>query len=224
METICENCKARLNIPDEKIPRDQDVAISCPKCKNRLTLKARGPEHENSTAMVDKKTSTEIGSPDAEDTFGDVDDIFDFYQEGLKLALLMGNEAHETEELRRAVEDLGYRYLLAQNSRDAMGKMRLHKFDLVILSDRFDGIELEQSPVLLYMNNLPMSIRRRIFFTLIGDTFKTIDPVASFAMSANLVIDRGDLSKLKAVLSGAISDNEKFYKVFTDTLEEVGRS
>jgi predicted Zn finger-like uncharacterized protein len=224
MEIICENCKARLNIPDEKIPQDQDVAISCPKCKNRLTVRARGPANENSTAVVDEKASAEIGSPDTEDTAGDVDDILEFYQEGLKLALVLGNETHETEALRRAVEDLGYRYLLGQNSRDAMGKMRLHKFDLVILSDQFDGIELEQSPVLLYMNNLPMSIRRRIFFTLVGDTFKTMDPMAAFGMSANLVINRGDFSKLKAVLSGAISDNEKFYKVFTDTLEEVGRS
>jgi hypothetical protein len=69
-----------------------------------------------------------------------------------------------------------------------------------------------------------MSLRRRIFFTLVGDTFKTMDPMAAFAMSANLVINRGDFSKLKAILSGAILDNEKFYKVFSDTLEEVGRA
>jgi predicted Zn finger-like uncharacterized protein len=224
MEITCENCKARLNIQDEKIPYDQDVAISCPKCSNRLTLKARGPEHENSTVMVDRKSRPETGTPDTQHALDDIDEILDFYQEGLKLALVMGNDAHETEALRQGVEDLGYKYLSAQNTRDAMGKMRLHQFDLVILSDRFDGVELEQSPILLYINNLPMSVRRRIFFTLIGDVFKTMDPMAAFAISANLVIGRADLSKFQAILKGAILDNEKFYKVFMDTLEEVGKA
>ena len=38
MEIVCESCKAKLNIPDEKIPKGQAVRISCPKCKKKIVL------------------------------------------------------------------------------------------------------------------------------------------------------------------------------------------
>ena len=31
MEVVCEKCKAKLNIPDEKIPKGKRTIISCPK-------------------------------------------------------------------------------------------------------------------------------------------------------------------------------------------------
>ncbi len=102
--------------------------------------------------------------------------------------------------------------------------MRFHTFDLVILTDRFDGIELGQSPVLQYLNHLSMSIRRRMFVALVGDAFNTMDHMMAFAMSANLVINRRDLDKLAGILKNAVSDNEKFYKVFMDTLSELGKA
>ena len=40
MEIICEHCKTRLSISDEKIPKGQRTTISCPKCRNKLVLKA----------------------------------------------------------------------------------------------------------------------------------------------------------------------------------------
>ena len=48
--------------------------------------------------------------------------------------------------------------------------------------------------------------------------------MAAFAMSANLVISLNDLDKLSIILKRAVSENEKFYKVFFDTLKEVGKA
>ena len=145
-------------------------------------------------------------------------------EEGVRLALVMENDAQQAEKLSEGVEELGYKYVPAENTRAAIGKMRLHQFDLVILADGFDGIELGQSPVLRYLNHLSMSIRRRIFVALIGDDLKTMDQMMAFVMSANLVINPKDMDKLTTVLKHAISDNEKFYKVFMDTLVEVGKA
>jgi hypothetical protein len=38
-----------------------------------------------------------------------------------------------------------------------------------------------------------------------------------------LVVNPRDLDRLTAILRRAVSDNEKFYKVFFDTLEDVGK-
>ena len=152
--------------------------------------------------------------PDADFDPGEDDASLDFFEEGIKLALVLENDTQQAEKLKRTVEELNYRYVLARNTREAISKMRLHHFDLVFLPDRFDEIELAQSPVLQHINNLSMSVRRRFFLALIGDNFKTMDQMMAFAMSANMVINENDLDRLTAILKHAISDNEKFYKIF----------
>jgi hypothetical protein len=136
----------------------------------------------------------------------------------------MENDVQQVDQLRQTVEALGYRYVSAENSQTAINKMRLHHFDLVLLFDRFDGVELAQSPVLEYLNNIPLSVRRTIFLALIGDGFKTMDHMMAFAMSANIVIAGKDLDSLKAILEHGIQDNKRFYNVFMETLAEAGKA
>ena len=224
MDIICEKCNTRINIPDEKIPRDQQVIVSCPKCKNRLTLNASSPRRKNATPAVEGKSGSHIKKADSDNDYWDDDASLDFFEEGAKLALVMGNEAQQIKKLGRTIEELGYRCVLANNTRDAISKMRLHYFSLVLLSEGFDGIDLAQSPILQHINNLSMSVRRRVFLALVADEFKTMDHMMAFAMSANMVINGSDLDRLTSIMQHAISDNEKFYKVFMDTMVEVGKA
>lgn len=68
-----------------------------------------------------------------------------------------------------------------------------------------------------------MSIRRKIFLVLSSEKLKTLDNMMAFAKSANLVVNPDDLHNLPLILKKAISDHERFYKVFEDTLKEVGK-
>lgn len=223
MEIICEQCKAKLNIPVEKIPQGQKVTVQCPKCRHKLALEYQSPKKEDKIPTGQDKTDQQVSPPEMDYEYEDDDLSLVFYEEGVKLALVMGNEINGTEGLEKTIEKLGYKSILAKSTRDAIGKMRFHHFDLMILSDRFDGIELGESPILQYINHLPMSIRRRIFLALIGDSFKTMDHMMAFTMSANLVINRADLDTLTAILVHAVSDHDKFYKVFMDVLAELGK-
>ena len=128
------------------------------------------------------------------------------------------------EKIGEALDELGYKYIPAENTSQAISKMRFHDFRLVILSDKFDGIKLDQNPILQYLNHLPMSIRRKMFVALLGNSFNTMDHMMAYAMSANVVINGRDVDKLAGILSNAISDNDHFYKVFFDTLREVGKA
>lgn len=224
MEIICEKCNTRLNIPDEKIPKGQQATVSCPKCKNRITLNVPVPGRKNLPSEVEEKPGPGVNNADSDYGYEDDDASLDFFEEGVRLALIMGNEPHQAEKLGQTVDELGYKHVLAKNTRDAISKMRLHYFNLVLLSDGFDGIDLEQSPILQHINNLSMSVRRRVFLALVADEFKTMDHMMAFAMSANMVINGGDLDRLTSIMQHAISDNEKFYKVFMDTLVEVGKA
>jgi DNA-directed RNA polymerase subunit RPC12/RpoP len=226
METICEHCGAKLNIPDRKIPKNQTVKIACPKCKKKMTLKARKEHNETGSFHLQFLESSQgEGSEEAPYGYSDYtdDQALAFYEEGTKLALVMDNNSEHTDNIRMDVGQLGYKAISAPNIRDAIGRMRYHHFDLVILCDGFDGQSLERNPILSYLNNLSMSIRRRMFVVLMGEGFKTMDDMMAFALSVNLVVNTKELDKLSAILKRAISDYEKFYKVFMDTLVEAGK-
>jgi hypothetical protein len=102
--------------------------------------------------------------------------------------------------------------------------LRFHHFDLIILADEFDSQPLDHSVIVNYLNRLSMSVRRKLFFALISDQFKTMDNMMAFAMSANVVINSKDIQKLHLILKKSVSENERFYKVFMDTMMETGKA
>jgi predicted Zn finger-like uncharacterized protein len=208
MEITCDQCKTTLNVPDDKIPKDRVIRISCPKCKNKIT--------------IDANISTQNG-PSPEDSFSDTDEALDFYDEDAKLALVLA-ENDIAEKVKTAVEGLGYKYIPSPNTRDALGKLRYHRFDIIFLAEGFDGQELDNSPVRNYLNTISISARRRILVALMSDRFKTTDEMAAYAMSSNIVISTKDTDKLSPILKKGLSEYEKFYKVFMDTLVEVGKA
>ena len=224
MEITCKKCGAKLSIPDGRVPIGQRLSASCPKCKGTIFIEGPEGKPKNRTPEPENKAMGPGGEKTTGYEYGDDDSALDVYEEGARLALFMENPSDEIEKVKRGVEELGYRVVSAANTREAIGKMRFHHFDLAVLSDRFDNVELSQNPVIHYLNHLSMSIRRRMFLALVGDAFKTMDEMMAFAMSANVVVNRKDLDKLKGILKKAIVDNKGFYKVFMDTLPEVGRA
>ena len=224
LEVTCESCKAKLNIPDEKIPKDQVVKISCPKCKNKITIDTRKPAEQEPPPSQPEPAPAAEKDEEAysyEDYSGD--DSIGFIEENAKLALILEKDPGRSEKIKGAVEELGYKYIPSDNTRDAIGKLRFHHFDVVLVSDGFDDQPLDNSPILNYLNHLSMSVRRRIFLALISDQFKTMDNMMAFAKSANLVVAVSDVDKLSGILKRAIAENEMFYKVFMETLVEAGR-
>lgn len=223
MKLVCENCKATLNIPDDKIPQDRRAFIKCPRCEHKLFFSQAEFRAGISGSVNEENTQPgELRSRMGFD-HDELDIPLDYYEEGVKLALIL-EEAGQTEKIKGALEKLGYLCVTAYNGDDAILKMQFHHFGLIILSDRFDGGDLPQSKILHVMNNLPMPIRRRVYLALIGDGFKTLDQMTAFALSANMVINREKLDHLTDVLRRALSDHEKFYRVFRDTLAEVGKA
>ncbi|OPX35720.1 MAG: hypothetical protein B1H11_08665 [Desulfobacteraceae bacterium 4484_190.1] len=224
MEIICENCKTKLKIPDEKIPKgQQQVAVNCPKCKNKVILKIEGAKKESSVPEIEKKSGKEKAGTNKPKFDEDEDISLDFYEHDATLALVMEDSAEQAEKIKPDIEQFGYNVVLAKNTRDAIGRMRLYHFDLIILSEQFDGIDVGKGPILQYLNHLSMSVRRRIFIALIGNNFQTADHMTAFAMSVNLVVNREDMDRLMDILINSIAEKEKFYKVFMDSLSEAGK-
>jgi predicted Zn finger-like uncharacterized protein len=200
MDVSCKSCGAKLTISDEKLPPNQVVTVACPRCKGKIRVKAGQPDE-------DEENSTPL----------------DLFEEGTRLALVLDGNEENIAEINAALEELSYKPVLPSSTTEAMGKLRFHHFDLIFLSEGFDGHDVERSPIIHYLNHLSMSERRKVFLVLLSNKFKTMDHMMAFARSANLVISPDDLSNLSLILRKAISDNEKFYKVFVDALKEIGK-
>ena len=224
MQTICEACNTKLMIPDHKVPPAGKFMVSCPKCKNRLSVaqpKQDGPNPLPLPVVGTPLTQKDSPAPTIQ---GETDPIFDSLEMDGSLALIMAKDPEQGAKLLKCVEDLGYRPVLTSNTRDAVSKIRLHHFDLLMLSEGFDNIELLQSPILDHLNHLSMSIRRKMFLVLVSDAFRTADNMMAFSMSANLVVNPKSLDKLSSILQKAQKENRLFYKVFLDVLEETGKA
>ncbi|MBN2420543.1 MAG: zinc-ribbon domain-containing protein [Deltaproteobacteria bacterium] len=210
MEIICSGCDTKLSIPDDKIPMDQTVRINCPKCKSKITIK---PQNNRIVASIKKNPSQE----DQND-----DDFFESYDDS-KLALIMANE-DINNKIRAAVEEKGYRFIISPTIRETLLKLRFNHFNLMILSEGFDGQEIAGGPIMNYLNHMAMSSRRDIFLVLIGDKFKTMDEMIAYALSANMVVNTKDLGSFAILLKRGLLEYQRFYKVFLDILEREGRS
>jgi len=232
MEVTCGQCKSRFNIPDDKVPKDRVLKLNCPKCKGKISLGAEVPEQPpkaSETGEVPlKMMNPSVGKKAPEESYGyedfTTDEALDFFEEGIKLALIMPNSSMNDDHLRAGLELIGYKCITTPNTRDAIGKLRFHHFDLIILADGFDNQPLDHSVIVNYLNRLSMSVRRKIFLALISDNFKTMDNMMAFAMSANVVINSKDIEKMHLILKKAVSENERFYKIFLDTLVETGKA
>jgi len=209
MDVTCDSCGASFKIPDEKLPPNQVVSIACPKCKGKIKVDTRNSDKDIVSSEIEELEQD--SSP------------LDLFEEGTRLALVLNGDDGQINDISSVLEELSYKPIVAPSIQDAMGKLRLHHFDLIILSDGFDGQNLEGSPVTHYLNHLSMSVRRKIFLILLSDKFNTMDNMMALTLSANLVINPADLSKLRLILNKAIPDHEKFYKIFMDTLKEAGK-
>jgi len=237
MDVSCAKCRTRFTIPDDRVPKDRVIKLACPKCKGSIALgveplqSAPEPDEERKAeefrlSFIENKAG---GSPQpAEESYGYEDyagdQSLEFFEEGTRLALVMADSREHRESIRKSVESTGYKFIATPSTRDAIGKLRFHHFDLIILAEGFDGQPLNNSAILNYLNRLPMSVRRRIFLALISDGFKTMDNMMAFSISANVVINTKDTEKLHLVLKKAIAEKERFYKVFADVLAETGKA
>jgi hypothetical protein len=97
------------------------------------------------------------------------------------------------------------------------------KYDVVILDEAFCGEKLEKNTILHYLQPMPMLQRRSIFLILLSSELRTYDNLAAFILSTNMIVNYRDLNKFKILLHRGLRESERFYKVFSDCLRELGR-
>jgi predicted Zn finger-like uncharacterized protein len=122
------------------------------------------------------------------------------------------------EEIGRALVDENYQVYIAENTSQAIERMREEKMDIVILETDFDAIEQGAAFITSEINALRPAARRRLIFVHLSPTLRTLDTHAAFVHNVNLVVNTADLERLPKVLESTIRDFNDLYRDFNATL------
>lgn len=229
MDVACDKCEAKFKIPDEKVPKDQVFNVTCPKCKNKISIDTRSegaPASEAAAPSAEPKAAKENTLMDEVDSgsYDAGEKPFDFLAEGMETALLCEPDSAVRAKIKTALDNMGYHTTEPESAREVLKQMRFHVFDVVVINEMFDTTNPDLNNVLRYLEQLPMYTRRNIFVTLVTDRFRTMDNMATFHKSVNLVLNLKNVDDCEKILKRAVADNTAFYRVFKETMIKFGRT
>lgn len=210
MNIICPSCGNDTLLPDEKIPKERDFSFKCPNCGSSVPVKAAGANAE-----------TAPGAPKAEP---DTRDIPRFQSSGLKQALVCMVPSLGRNRIMGALENAGFSTHVAEEPAHALRNLQYNVYPLVLVDDEFDA----DKAMMVHMNNLDMSLRRKICLVLISPDVETANAMTALHSSVNYVIASRDLEQQDAslvddILAVALSEHEIFYAVFNDSMKAAGK-
>ena len=218
MEIICPGCQGKFKIDETKLPESKAATVKCPRCKTRFNLTR--PEKNNSDPDGEFDDLFDFTEEEGE-SYDASEKPFDFIEEEGKTALVCESEALIRDKMRPTLELMEYHVNEVPTSRDALKKMRYHTYDLILLNEYFDTRDPDANPILIYLERQLMEVRRNIFVVLVSSRFRTMDNMAAFQKSVNMVINIRNIDDFDKILQRGLADYGLFYKVFKESLNQV---
>jgi predicted Zn finger-like uncharacterized protein len=114
----------------------------------------------------------------------------------------------------RGLAENGYQVFVAEDTRQAVERMRDNQLDVVLLDPRFDPTEQGTVFVTREVNILRPAQRRRLFFVLLSPSLRTMDGHAAFLNNVNAVININEIAELPRLIEHRVREYNELYKDF----------
>ncbi|MFW5958126.1 MAG: zinc-ribbon domain-containing protein [Desulfosalsimonas sp.] len=234
MEITCKSCGKTLNIPEEKIPQGKSFSVRCPGCREKIFVDLNAQTDESSLADFGwNEQAEEVDQQgDSKDDLSAVSGAdydasekpFDFLEEEGHTAMVLEKDRETAEHIKEVLKVMDYNVTVPEDIREALRRMKYHQFDLIVLNEAFDSGNPDANGVLIYLQRLNMHMRRNIFVALLTERYKTMDNMAAFLKSVNIVVNLNDIKSFDRIIARGINENNLFYSVFKETLKKLGRA
>lgn len=123
------------------------------------------------------------------------------------------------ELVARSLAENGYQVFVAQDTSQAVDRMRENLLDVVLLDQRFDPVEQGTIFVTREVNILRPAQRRRLFFVLLSTSLRTMDAHAAFLNNVNAIININELEELPALIEHRVREYNELYKDFNNAMK-----
>ncbi len=132
-------------------------------------------------------------------------------------ALLCLTEEHR-ETVARSLAENSYQVFVAEDTRQAVERMRENQLDVVVLDPRFDTAEQGSAFVTREVNVMRPNQRRRLFFVLLSPTLRTMDAHAAFLNNVNAVVNVNEADDLPSLIEHRVRAFNELYKDFNTAM------
>jgi predicted Zn finger-like uncharacterized protein len=256
MVIICQQCSARLQLDDTKIPA-RSFTVRCPKCQHMISAQppapatgeqgavglSGSPASSNSRferprpAPAYKPDDDAVGLPRDEAAAGSDEAarlLASLFQRamgaaalsksasnrdmGHRRALICASSDHRFAVARALVEN-GYEAFVAEDTTQAIERMREDQMDVVLLDPQFDQQEQGAAFIKREVSALRPAARRRLFFVHLLPDARSGDQHAAFVNHANLTINPSEIEEMPYVLERAIRNFNELYRDFNRALQ-----
>jgi predicted Zn finger-like uncharacterized protein len=256
MVIICQQCTARLQLDDTKIPA-RSFTVRCPKCQHMINAQppaqtaaeqsavGLGGSAATSNSRFERPRPAPAYKPEEESSASTQDAdaagrdeaaqlLASLFQramgtaaEGAKSthrrgaehrrALICASSEHRFAVARALVEN-GYEAFVAEDTTQAIERMREDQMDVVLLDPQFDPQEQGAAFIKREVSALRPAARRRLFFVHLLPDVRSGDQHAAFVNHANLTINPAEIEEMPYVLERAIRNFNELYREFNRTL------
>ena len=131
--------------------------------------------------------------------------------------LICTAEQHR-DGLARQLAEAGYQVFVAEDTRQAVERMRENRLDVVLLDQDFDAVEQGAAFVTREVTILRPAQRRRLFFVLLSPVLRTMEAHAAFLNNVNAIVNIKDIGEAASVIDHALRDYNDLYKEFNVAL------
>ena len=261
MVITCQQCSARLQLDDTKVP-SRPFTVRCPKCQHIINAQpqSQSPAQGGALAVGDTPAAhasrfarpmpapafrlegaeSDNSQPPPDALRSDRDEIAQLLSALLsramtsaataasqgtlrrgwdhRRALVCASEDHRFGAARVLVES-GYEVFVAEDTTQAIERMREDKMDIVILDPGFDSQEQGAAFIRREISALRPAARRRVFFVVMSPEVRSGDAHQAFVNHANLALNPADVEELPMLLERTIRDFNELYRDFNKALQ-----
>jgi predicted Zn finger-like uncharacterized protein len=256
MVIICQQCTARLQLDDTKVPA-RSFTVRCPKCQHMINAQppaqatgeqgavglsgstsagssrferprpapAYKPEAEaadspQDAAAADRDEAAQLLASLFQRAMGAAEASKSAHRRGAehRRALICASSEHRFAVARALVEN-GYEAFVAEDTTQAIERMREDQMDVVLLDPQFDQQEQGAAFIKREVSALRPAARRRLFFVHLLTDARSGDQHAAFVNHANLTINPSEIEEMPYVLERAIRNFNELYRDFNRALQ-----
>ncbi|HYY42349.1 MAG TPA: zinc-ribbon domain-containing protein [Pyrinomonadaceae bacterium] len=262
MVIICQQCSARLQLDDAKVPA-RSFTVRCPKCQQIINAQppAQAPDYSAlGVGDVAQPTQSRFGKPmpapafkpeaNTEEPGADAaissnkTEVTRLLSSLLQQAMATAaTEASQTTGSRgwghhrralvcaapehryavaRILVENGYEVFVAEDTTQAIERMREDQMDVILLAPDFDPGEQGAAFVSRELSALRPGVRRRTFLVHMMPDVRTGDQHAALVRSANFVLNPADMEDLPRALDRVIRDFNELYRNYNQALQLQG--
>jgi len=257
MVIICQQCDARLQLDDTKVPA-RSFSVRCPKCQqiinaqpptslneqgalglsgDPVTLNSRFERPRPAPAYKPEEAGAEslrdAAAPDEDDVIRLLASLLQRAGStaatgvsksasrrpfGHRRALICAGEEHRFA-MARALAENGYEAYVAEDTTQAIERMREDQMDIVILDPNFDPQEQGAAFIKREVSALRPAARRRLFFVHLSPNAPSGDQHFAFINHTNLTINPAEIEEMPYILERSIRSFNKLYRDFNNALQ-----